>query len=306
MSSAASEPALIGLDWGTSSFRAYLIDRSGRVLKKQESPDGILRVSGGDFAGTLRMRLADLGRDDLPIVASGMITSRNGWVETPYEDLPSGHAELAAGLVAHDINETTCIHFVPGLTTRNEGIPDVMRGEETEIVGAEALGFGDGTYVMPGTHAKWVTVRDKRVTAYATYMTGEVFATLRGHSILGTLMTEESPFHADAFGHGVEVAKAAGTELLHTLFSVRTLPLFDRLRPEETSDYMSGILIGAEIAAGLARSGDISSVVLLGKPSLQDRYKFALRFHGVESLNTPADCAARGQFEIACAAGLLR
>ncbi|MDJ1007574.1 MAG: 2-dehydro-3-deoxygalactonokinase [Paracoccaceae bacterium] len=305
MSSAASEPTLIGLDWGTSSFRAYLLGGEGGVLERHESPDGILRVPDRDFAGALEACLADRGWGAMPIVASGMITSRNGWVETPYADLPSGHAELAAGLMAHRTPTGREVHFVPGLTTVDDGVPDVMRGEETEIIGAEALGFGDGIYVMPGTHAKWVTIEEKRVTAYATYMTGEIFAALKGHTILGTLMEADGTFHAEAFARGVEAAKARGTELLHTLFSVRTLPLFERLAPVELTDYMSGILIGAEIAAGRARFGAVSSVVLLGKPALQERYRLALDRVGVEGLGTPADCAARGQFEIARAAGLI-
>jgi 2-dehydro-3-deoxygalactonokinase len=305
VSSAASEPALIGLDWGTTSLRVYLIGSDGQVLDHRESREGILQVPGGDFAGTLAARLADRWRGDLPIVASGMITSRNGWIETPYVDLPAGGAELAAGLVRHAIPGGPVVHFVPGLATEHDGVPDVMRGEETEIVGAVAGGFGDGLYVMPGTHSKWVMVRDRKLTAYATFMTGEIFAALKDHTILGRLMHDADIFQDDAFARGVEASRTSGTEVLHRLFSVRTLPLFGRLAPEEASDFMSGLLYGAEIAAGQARFEAGSGATVVGSRELSARVRRALELCGIEAQIAPADCAARGLFEIAAAAGLV-
>lgn len=305
MSSAASEPALIGLDWGTTSLRVYLIGGGGKVLDHRESREGILQVSGGDFAGTIAARLAELKHGDLPILASGMITSRNGWIETSYVDLPAGGAELAAGLVRHAMPGGPVLHFVPGVTTVDDGVPDVMRGEETEIVGAVARGFGDGLYVMPGTHSKWVTVRDRKLTAYATFMTGEIFAALKDHTILGRLMRDEDVFHHAAFARGVEASWASGTEVLHRLFSVRTLPLFGSLAPEEAADFMSGLLYGAEIAEGRARFDAGYGATVLGSRKLGARVSRALEICGIKVRLAPPDCAAHGQFEIASAAGLI-
>ncbi len=306
MNSAVSEAALIGIDWGTTSFRAFLLDRTGHVLDHRESGEGIVHVPNGDFAGVLVARLDGFGRADLPIVASGMITSRNGWVETPYASLPAGAGELAAALVRRKLPDRRTVWFVPGLTTENAGIPDVMRGEETQIVGAKALGAGNGVFVLPGTHSKWSLVRAARVAAYATYMTGEIYAALRTHTILGKLMRDAGEFRPQGFRRGVEETAASGSELLHTLFSVRTLPLFDMIAQEDVSDYLSGLLIGAELRAARSRFGPFESVTILGRSDLQVRYSAALHHLGIAPKTMPDDIAARGHYEIAKAGGLLR
>jgi len=155
MSSAASEPVLIGLDWGTSSARAYLIGGHGDVLDSVSTDRGIMQIVGREFesaCGELLARWRDLV--GMPVVASGMITSRQGWIETPYLPLPAGSDALAHALVAHRTASGIELHFVGGLVTQANGAPDVIRGEETQIVGAVAAGLGDGVFVMPGTHSK--------------------------------------------------------------------------------------------------------------------------------------------------------
>ena len=163
MSSVASEAVLIGLDWGTTSLRAFLIGKDGDVLKAVSSSQGIMQVEGGGFASTFRSLVEPwLSEKSLPIIACGMITSRNGWVETPYLQVPSGSDDLAGALVSHKTPEGIDLHFVTCLSIEHGAAPDVMRGEETQIVGAAAMALGDGVYVMPGTHSKWVSARQRR------------------------------------------------------------------------------------------------------------------------------------------------
>lgn len=305
MNSAASRPALIGVDWGTSSFRAFLIGAEGEVIDGVSSPEGIMQLSGQCFEAVLDRLVGPwVAQTKLPILASGMITSRNGWVETPYAAMPLGACDLARALVPYKVASGALIHFVTGASTEHDGGPDVMRGEETQIIGASALGLNDGAFVMPGTHSKWVRVADGQIMDFATYMTGEIFAALKGHTILGTLM-EGDDFNAEAFEMGVAAGLDAGTNLLHNLFHVRTLPLMDKIPKVATADYMSGMLIGTEVAAATRDIEDIGTITIVGRSDLSDRYERALHTAGFGCRRAPDDIVAKGHFLIARAAGLL-
>ncbi|MFY0681677.1 MAG: 2-dehydro-3-deoxygalactonokinase [Thalassovita sp.] len=304
MNLAASDAALIGLDWGTSSLRALLIDTVGNVVDVISTPQGIMHVEGRDFDAVFHDLIGGwLAEKALPVVASGMITSRNGWVETPYAQVPAGKDELAGALVEFTTSKGIEIHFVTGMTTEHGGAPDVMRGEETQIIGAAAMGLGDGMYVMPGTHSKWLTVKDGAIDDYKTYMTGEMFGVIKDHTILGTLMNGEATDDA-GFRIGVKEGFSAGPDLLHNLFHVRTMPLFGKISEERTADYLSGMLIGAEIASGVREfEGDLVTIVARG--DLADRYEVALEIAGMKSRRAPENIVARGHFEIAKSAGML-
>ncbi|MBO6552078.1 MAG: 2-dehydro-3-deoxygalactonokinase [Roseitalea sp.] len=305
MNSAVSEPVLIGIDWGTSSLRAFLIGAGGEVLDSVSSPEGIMHVPDGDFEAVFANLVGQwMTKARLPVLASGMITSRNGWVETPYETVPLGADDLARALVPH---RTACgveLSFITGVTTEHESGPDVMRGEETQIIGASALGMSDGVFVMPGTHSKWIRVVDGRIEDYATYMTGEIFSALRGHTILGALI-EDGPFSAEGFKQGVTAGLKERSSLLHDLFHVRTLPLMGKIAPTMVADYLSGLLIGAEISAGADRGNKDGRVTIIGRNDLADRYETALGIAGVDSRRAPDDIVAMGHFLIARSAGLL-
>jgi len=306
MSSVASEAALIGVDWGTSSLRAFLIGAKGEVIDGVSSPEGIMKVPDNSFEAVFDRLIAPwCAHSDLPILASGMITSRNGWVETPYADMPLGASGLASALVTHETASGARIHFITGACIEHAGGPDVMRGEETQIIGASGLGLNGGTFVMPGTHSKWVHVRDGQIEDFSTYMTGEIFAALKGHTILGTLM-EGDDFIREAFETGVSAGLESKANLLHNLFHVRTLPLMGKIPKVATADYMSGLLIGTEIAAAANGLSNIGTVTLVGRTDLSDRYEIALNTAGVESRRAPDDVVAKGHFVIARAAGLVQ
>jgi len=300
-----SKAVLIGVDWGTSTLRAYLIDAGGNVLEHLQAPKGIMQVPNKDFE-TVLTRLIEpwcLAKK-LPVIASGMITSRNGWLETPYLPVPVSASQLAGTLKHWQTARGLDIHFVTGLVDRHEVASDVMRGEETQIVGAVQAGISDGVFVLPGSHSKWVTVENGIIKNFSTYMTGELYAVLCQHTILGMLM-KDAEFNADGFGLGVKSGFESGSKLLNTLFHVRTLPLFEQLDENAVDDYLSGMLIGAEIsgATGIDFAG--STVALIGQDSLSDRYAMALDVLDMNSIRTPDDLVTRGHFSIAKYAGLL-
>lgn len=298
-----AEPSLIGVDWGTSRLRLALVDGDGAVLAEHEADAGILTVPDGGFAAVLREAVRALGAPaGLPIVLSGMITSRQGWHELPYQTCPAGADALARALHRVDEPDLGQLHFITGLAwTSPDGIPDVMRGEETQIMGQDDLVAGEAV-VLPGTHSKWVAVEDGRIVRFRTFMTGELFAVLAAQSILGRLMTE-GPEDPAAFARGVRLG-LAGTGLLGQLFSARTLPLMGLLPETAVRDYLSGLLIGTEIAEVTAFERP-TAVVVIGSDALARRYATALDQAGIRHRPGHRDAAYRGQWRVANAAGII-
>jgi 2-dehydro-3-deoxygalactonokinase len=286
----------IALDWGTSSFRAYLVE-DGQILDERAGPDGILAVKNGRFEESFE-RYVEGWDVALPILASGMITSRQGWIEVPYRDCPAGLPEIAGALVSHTTASGRKIAFIPGLTCRNNGVPDVMRGEETQILGA--LDGHSAVFVLPGTHSKWAFVDGGKINGFRTYMTGELFAALKQHTILGRLMTGDEHDGA-VFARGVRMGLAQGNQLLHALFSVRTLGLFDEIDGRHLASYLSGLVIGAEIAS----EAPVELVTLIGSEQLSENYAMALHIASRDALIGDPNAAVRGLQRIGEAAGLI-
>ncbi|MEA2877338.1 MAG: 2-dehydro-3-deoxygalactonokinase [Hyphomicrobiales bacterium] len=297
-----THPQLIGLDWGTTSCRAYLIGAGGAVLERQLDGPGILKVESGAFGAALDTMI---GRWDsrLPVILSGMIGSRQGWIEAPYASCPVTTEIIVTALGGVQHADRT-IALVPGLSCENGGMPDVMRGEETQILGALEMGKQDGgVFLLPGTHSKWAGVTEGWITSFRTFMTGEMFGALKEHTILGRLMREGAP-DMDGFARGVRAGAALGSAgaLLNRLFATRTYGLMNRLPDTALSDYLSGLLVGAEIAEATKQIE--VPVTIIASPALARRYTDALRLLGHESMLAPEDCVAAGQWRIARAAGL--
>ncbi len=283
-----SHAALIGLDWGTSRLRAYLFDAEGAVAEFKDRPWGVLSPPDGGFERAYHDVTGEwhARRPGLPAVACGMIGSTVGWVAAPYCACPAGLQELAAAVVAATTQQGV-IHVIPGVELRG-ATPDVMRGEETQIAGALALHpdlAASGTFVLPGTHAKWVAVRDGRIARFTTYLTGELFALLSERSILSRPPRTAVPAGAgevawDTFERGVRAARdnrAGGIAPL--LFRTRSLVVQGALRAEESLEYLSGLLIGDEI-----RSGSLDAtpeLALVGETALCERYQRALRLFDI-------------------------
>lgn len=291
---------VIAVDWGISSFRAYLLDAEGRISDRRESGGGILRVRGGDFAAALEAEIGRwlVQRRDALVVMSGMIGSRQGWREVPYVACPAEPAEIAQGMERVDWGEGEAeAWIVPGLLDESRpGQPDVMRGEETQVMGGlPALAAGSGLVCLPGTHSKWVRVENGVLQGFATYMTGEVFDLLQSHSILSRKMTKGAVTADRWFIEGLMLGRRGG--LLNRLFSARSRALTGDLPEAEVRSYLSGLLIGDELAAAVPEQP--ADIHLLGAPALVALYQAALEKlgHRVERLD--ADAVAAGLFTLA-------
>jgi 2-dehydro-3-deoxygalactonokinase len=302
-----THPTLIALDWGTSNLRASLLGRDGAVLETRSAAAGVMAVPERRFAAALQSLCGDWlsTHRGCGCIASGMIGSRQGWVEAPYLQCPAGPMQAARQLTAVDLGDGQRLHVVPGLLcVGRNGQSDVMRGEETQLWGA-ALARGT-CCVLPGTHSKWAWLgADDRVDEFQTWMTGELYALLTQHGILGRLMQFGGAFDGAAFDDGVLLGLRHHAELPHTLFAVRTAGLTGRRAAAALPDFLSGLLIGAEVA-GARRHADTTQVTLLGDGALCDRYARALQAAGVAVQRAAPDATTRGQWRVAQAAGLTK
>ncbi|MGE0311230.1 MAG: 2-dehydro-3-deoxygalactonokinase [Lautropia sp.] len=334
--------ATIGLDWGTSNLRAFLIASDGELLATRQRPWGILSLPPltadapqDDRLGRFRTALDDIAGDwlaDCPrarAIACGMVGSAQGWVETPYLALPADETAVAAGGSEVALGAGRQLHLVPGLSKNPPAsLPDVMRGEETQVVGALAAlpDLADALLVLPGTHSKWVRVDARRITDFSTFMTGELFAVLATHSILGRLFgdTPAAGAPADAaqatryvadegFLRGIDLARSSEPgDLARQLFAVRSLGLVRQVPGASLRELLSGLLVGHEIvsgcrlagSAGIGATADASPerpLVVIGEPALCERYRLALARFGRRVTHVIDNPAAAGLHRLATA-----
>lgn len=309
---------LLAVDWGTSSLRGALLDGAGRVLHERASAQGILHVPAQGFASVFEANFADWATAQGSIVSkvliSGMAGSRQGWREAPYCACPAGFTELGRALCPIDDRPASWprelrLVIVPGLSSEHTGVPDVLRGEEVQVFGAmsrkRARGeTTDGLYVLPGTHSKWVKVRNDRIEGFQTCMTGEVFALLAQQSLLARSIVADAPLDEAAFVDGVHAARGPGpASLLATAFSVRTLDLFGRLTPAARASRLSGLVIGEELRAMAPPSGQ--SIDLIGSVGLCQRYALALTSMGVPARQHGSEATWAGLHALAQACGMI-
>ena len=272
---------LIGIDWGTSNLRGYLLSPGGDILEQTSSTRGIGNVQNNDFPSALEevCGLWLSNHPDSRLLLSGMIGSRQGWVEAPYCPCPCDLDTIHQHAVALSSQRLTG-YVLPGVSGSGlSGAPDVIRGEETQVVGLAALQPGlTGTICLPGTHSKWVSLKDNCIEGFSTFLTGELFAALCEHTLLGRLMTSESAA-PEAFMLGLEQSAAAGG-LLHQVFSARTRCLVGDLGGDDVRSYLSGIVIGSEVRA-VSEQGYIEDEVhLIGGNAVAQHYADALRAMG--------------------------
>jgi 2-dehydro-3-deoxygalactonokinase len=293
---------LLAVDWGTSVLRAALLDDFGAAQLERTFERGMSTIRPGDFGAVFRECLDDWFEEaGQRCLVCGMAGARSAWQEVAYRACPASADELAAGLGWVDPGR---IAIVPGAACEARGVPDVMRGEETQVLGAlDLLGLRDATLVLPGTHSKWVTAREGRIVNFSTHMTGEVFALLRQRSLLSRSLPavadrdardaddDGDDFDSHAFDEGVAQSLRGGG-LLHNAFSVRTLSLFDRKSPGALLSRLSGLVIGEELLARPREAAD--GVILVGTSALTVRYARALAQCGVASHCLGAQAGWRG------------
>ena len=299
---------LIGVDWGATTLRTFRFNAAGKVVEQRVSARGLLTTRSGAFEETLAAMIDDwLEEGPRRLILCGMVGSRQGWVEAPYVACPADAGALAARLAPLHTRLGRA-RIVPGLSIEGAERVDVLRGEETQIFGAVGPGFS-GLAVAPGTHAKWARIASGRIVDFRTWMTGELFALLREHSILGRMMTDGPPDEA-AFVLGVRRA-LGDSAVTSLLFGVRAEALLSRTEPAALASYLSGLLIGAEVAGGLAWSaGDAgaaaSPIVLIGSPDLTGLYAEALALAGRADVRVVdgAEASARGLWRLDGVAGV--
>jgi len=287
--------ALIACDWGTTRLRAWTLDEAGGVVARRDFDLGVSKLKPGEAGERFQAEVQPaLQAQGLPAILCGMVGSNLGWTTAPYVDCPAGLPELASRLTAVEAH-AAWVRIAPGL--RCEGIagsPDVMRGEETQILGwvAQRPDRAKGRQVVchPGTHAKWVLIEDGRIVRFVTAMTGELFAVLSRHSVL---KSEAAADDEAAFDEGLAAA-AQGDALAARLFTARARVVGGGKPASSTPSYLSGLLIGAEIAATprlLGLSGE-EPVALIGDAALCGFYARALERRGVGSETFDGEAAA--------------
>ena len=306
-----STAAFIAADWGSSHLRLYLCDEGGQVLDQRHGP-GIAAIHGGDHAGLLAVTLAPWhqAHGALPLRMAGMVGARSGWVEVPYLECPADAAALRTGL-QHFSAQGMDVAIVPGLACTNpQGAPDVMRGEETQVVGAlalqPALAHGRRVLVLPGTHCKWVQLEDGRIQRFQTSFSGELFDLLRRHSQLVGIVNKtacEAVHDAEAFAFGLRRAQVV-TNLNHGLFEVRSRQLRQDMPAVAAEDFLSGLVIGCDVRGALDLLGwqaDGLEIGLVGAPALCAHYAQALAQQGYSTASFDgAQCALAGLRALAC------
>ena len=292
----------VAVDWGTTSFRAYLVDGDGRIADQVNDGGGILSVQGGAFDSALEQKLATWDKT-LPVLAAGMITSRQGWIELPYLDCPAGAADMAQGLHRHAMASGRIVHFSTGLHYASPSLGhDVMRSEETQVFGA--LDSGAKHFITPGTHSKWIDVEAGRIMRFDTYVTGELYSVLKGHSILGRLMTGDGQDEG-SFRKGVEAALGDPAGLTHLLFSARSLALYEVLPGEAVASYLSGLVIGAEVGHALMGRGVEADYLILASPKIGGAYASALEVAGARARYGEPAAIVAGLRTIGKSAGII-
>ena len=288
--------ALLAIDWGSSSLRGAWLDEQGQTVEERTFPRGILTVAPGEFATVFEACFGDwMQRPDALCLMSGMVGSQQGWLQAAYCACPAGFEDIASSLAWVERGR---IAIVPGLCCEHARMPDVMRGEETQVFGAlQLLGLQDGLLVLPGTHSKWVKVQAGKIQYFSTFMTGEFYALLRQHSILARTLPEvDRDIDWTAFDQGVASAQRSSS-LLQTAFSVRTLSLFERMAGASLPSYLSGLVIGEELRAQALSTG--AHVILIGADTLTQRYERALSQRGVSVQRVGAEASWRGLWALA-------
>jgi 2-dehydro-3-deoxygalactonokinase len=333
------EPArLIGLDWGTSSLRAYLYGDGGRILQEKSAASGVMhlepfilpgepgiareRLFESAFADICGDWLAEYGKD-LPVIACGMVGSTVGWRETAYLRTPVGTGALASALTKVSRDSGGSVQIVTGICASGEpgkSFSEILRGEETQVAGVLSKienSTKSGTLLigLPGTHSKWVRVQDRQIVSFSTFVTGELYALLTNYSVVAKMQKKSQRMDREAFRLGLQMARARNGEaaggLLTAIFSTRSKHVLGELKEEEQPDYLSGLLIGEELAGVeriLARDvrtlKDFSRILIAGDRRLCERYEYACEQADWPVPEVIEGATAAGLWSVARQAGL--
>jgi 2-dehydro-3-deoxygalactonokinase len=290
--SSTAAPAFVAVDWGTSSFRSWLMSAGGEAIAESRGSEGMLHCASSGFAPVLRHHLEKLGAGDgMPVLIGGMAGARQGWVEAPYLKTPTRLEALHEGAIRVDTPGD--VRILPGIAQARADRPDVMRGEETQLLGVTEPDF-TGLVCIPGTHSKWIRIERGHVVEFSTYMTGELFSVILQHSILAHTVGQGGGVAVDnaPFREGLVAALAAPAGLSSSLFRLRAAQLLGFEQRADGAARLSGLLIGTEIADVLHQHG-AQSLRLIGAGQLGGLYEAALKAQGFDVTVVDAEEASR-------------
>jgi len=293
----------VAVDWGTSSLRLWLIDQAGGVLQERRSQEGMMAAAKLGFAAVLQSHLDAVGAaSDLPVVICGMAGARQGWVEAGYIDTPA-HLALILERAVPVPAQSRDIWILPGIAQRDPRAPDVMRGEETQLLGALGVdAAGEALVCIPGTHSKWARVSGGTVERFATFMTGELFSVVSRETILSHAVVGANEEDTEAFKSAVIAAFETPALAANLLFRVRSSQLLYGSSPSSAREKISGTLIGLELAAGLAGDQPKNGIMLVASGRLQVLYRLALETLSVAVQSIDAEGAVRRGLSMAAEA----
>ncbi len=298
-------PRYIAVDWGTSSFRLWMIGSDGSVLGESRSDEGMTTAAKTGFAEVLAKHLATVGAPETtPVIVCGMAGAKQGWVEAGYIDVPTSLSAILTGAVSVP-GQSRDVRILPGLAQRDKASPDVIRGEETQLLGALAPeSTGPQAVCMPGTHSKWVHVEDADVIGFSTFMTGELFDAISKHTILSHAVAgvDQSPADNSAFKASVTAAFHQPEMASNLLFTARSGQLLHGLSAAAAQARISGTLIGLEIAGALSDAANDTPIVLVASGRLQKLYETAFKSLSLKFTTVDADAAVLRGLSAAAAA----
>lgn len=296
--SSPSAPVTAAVDWGTTSFRAWLLDDLGAAIGESRSDEGLAKAAEHGFERILEDHLGKLGAArNLPVIICGMAGSKQGWMEADYISCPARLSDLPSNAVAIP-GKARAVRILPGIAQHDADDPDVMRGEETQLLGlGSKLDMGRHLICMPGTHCKWVIVEDGTVERFATWMTGELFNLMSTASILrhsvdagaGKVLSGDP-----VFGQWVRRGTKEPEAVFRHFFTIRAATLLGNLRKSHAAAALSGLLIGAEISSGLRWASEGALPIrLVASGGLGQLYAGALAIAGKKPVTEDADEAVR-------------
>lgn len=278
----------MAVDWGTSNVRAWGIAADGSTAFSSSSDKGMSRLTPAQFPAVLDELIgSNISASGADVVICGMAGARQGWLEAPYLNTPTSLMALAKGAVhPQGASAKLAPRILPGIAQRKAGAEDVMRGEETQLLGLLHLQPGfSGVAILPGTHSKWVEIDNGTAVRFSSAMTGELYEVLSTHSVLRHAFAgeREGPATEDGISAGLDAGLSSPELLTSNLFRTRAAGLLSGKGADWCSGYLSGLLVGTEIAGHRSWLNG-GTVPLVGSARLARLYGAALKRIGVASI----------------------
>jgi|TARA_B100000315_G_scaffold51099_1_gene45624 2-dehydro-3-deoxygalactonokinase len=272
----------IAADWGTTHMRAWAIGEEDNVLAFRESNEGMKDLQQNEFEPVL-LKLIESWLDDTKVttvMACGMVGSKQGWVETPYLKTPCVPIDNQQLTIATTKDNRIKVNFVPGVMQNNSA--DIMRGEETQIAGfINKNPDFNGVVCLPGTHTKWVNVKEGQITSFKTFMTGELFGVISNHTLIRHSISIKG-WNQAGFEAGIHEGFNNPGSIASDLFSLRAESIVNDLDRDQARSTLSGLLLGVELN-GAQTFWENSNVIIIGSQLLSDNYHQGLKILGGQS-----------------------